>query len=68
MAGIVSEMFRSPDWRRRRGGCIVIALVVEGCGVHMLNNSAKVVDALLPLLDDPDYRVRYMVRTGIARL
>lgn len=58
---IVSEMLASADWRARRGACIIVALVAEGCSVTMLNNITGIVDSLFPLLNDPEYHVRYMV-------
>ena len=57
---IGAEMLANSDWRARRGACIVLSLVSEGCGKHMLPHIPAITDALLMLLDDAEYHVRYM--------
>ncbi len=62
IAKLTATMLGSGDWRARRAACIVLSLVSDGCGSHMLANAPRIVDAVLPLFADPDPRVRYFVR------
>ena len=61
-------MLQNPDWRYRHAALMAMSAIGEGCHKQMLNVLNQIVDAVLPMLQDPHPRVRYAACNAIGQL
>lgn len=64
----IPVMLQNQDWRFRHAALMAMSAIGEGCHKQMLNVLNQIVDAVLPMLQDPHPRVRYAACNAIGQL
>ncbi|CCC69808.1 hypothetical protein NCAS_0D02270 [Naumovozyma castellii] len=55
----LQQMISSPDWRQRYAALMALSSAAEGCQDVLIGEIPKILDMVLPLINDPHPRVQY---------
>jgi importin-5 len=61
-------MLSSSDWRERHASLMAISSIAEGCEKYMKAELSRILDMILPHLQDPHPRVRWAVCNAVGQL
>jgi len=61
-------MIASPDWRQRHAALMAISSMAEGTEKYMRTELTRVLDTILPRLNDPHPRVRWAACNAVGQL
>src|SRR5579859_5118126 len=62
------SLISSNDWRERHAALMAISSIAEGCEKYMRPDLGRVLDMILPALNDPHPRVRYAACNAVGQL
>lgn len=61
-------MCQSTEWRERQAALMALSSVAEGCSDVLMSEIPKLLDMILPLLDDPHPRVQYACCNALGQM
>jgi len=64
LPGLIS----SSDWRQRHAALMALSSIAEGCEKYMKTELSRVLDMVLPALNDPHPRVRWAACNAVGQL
>jgi len=62
------RLISSADWRERHASLMAISSIAEGCEKYMKAELGRVLDMILPCLNDPHPRVRWAACNAVGQL
>lgn len=62
------RLMASSDWRQRHASLMAISSIAEGCEKYMKAELSRVLDMVLPCLNDPHPRVRWAACNAVGQL
>jgi importin-5 len=65
---LIPKFVSSPEWQKRHAALRCISAIGEGCHKQMRDEISKVIDVVLPHLQDPHPRVRHAACNAIGQM
>lgn len=62
------QMLASDNWRERHAALMALSNVAEGCAEIMMTQIDKILDMVLPLIDDPHPRVQWATLNALGQM
>jgi hypothetical protein len=62
------RLIASSDWRQRHASLMALSSIAEGCEKYMKSELPRVLDMILPCLNDPHPRVRWAACNAVGQL
>jgi importin-5 len=62
------RLIASADWRERHASLMAISSIAEGCEKYMIGELGRILDMVLPCLNDPHPRVRWAACNAVGQL
>ncbi|QPG76766.1 hypothetical protein FOA43_004160 [Brettanomyces nanus] len=64
----IPSMLQSNDWHERQGALMSLSSATEGCRDVLITEIPKILDLILPALNDPHPRVRYACCNALGQI
>ncbi|EGV64509.1 importin subunit beta-3 [Yamadazyma tenuis] len=61
-------MCQSPNWRERQAALMALSAAAEGCADVLINEIPKLLELILPLIDDAHSRVQYACCNALGQM
>ncbi|GMM33500.1 Pse1 protein [Saccharomycopsis crataegensis] len=64
----LTQMIHSSEWRERQAALMALSSAAEGCSDVLISEIPKILDLILPLLNDPHPRVQYACCNALGQI
>lgn len=65
---LISQMMASDDWRQRQAALMALSSAAEGCRDVLIGEIPRILDLVLPGLNDPHPRVQYATCNALGQI